>query len=110
MQQLNYVLVPKDQNPDLGINVSRIVNVYSGVFSYVDYSGYYYGYWDPYYWGYPGYGYYFPTFYGVYQVEEGAMSVDMLNLKDAAVSRQIKAIWSGLIRGSGIFNATTATR
>lgn len=108
MQQLNYQLVPKNQNPDLGINVSRIVNVSTGVFSYVDYSDYYYGYYDPYYWGYPGYGYYFPTFYGTYQVAEGAMSVDMLDLKDASASQQIKAIWSGLIRGSGIFNAATA--
>ena len=108
MQQLNYQLVPKNQNPDLGINVSRIVNVSTGVFSYVDYSDYYYGYWDPYYWGYPGYGYYFPTVYGTYQVEEGAMSIDMLDLKDAAATQQIKAIWSGLIRGSGIFNAATA--
>jgi Domain of unknown function (DUF4136) len=108
MQDRGYTLVPRDQNPDIGINVNRIYNSYTGVFSYSDYLGDYYGYWDPYYWGYGGYGYDFPTYYGTYQVEEGALSIDMLDLKDAASSNKIKGIWNGLIRGSGVFNSGKA--
>lgn len=103
LQQQGYTLVNKSQTPDLGINVSRIYNTYTGIVSYNDYWGSYGGYYDPYYWGYGGYGYYFPTYYGTYQVEEGALSIDVLDLKNADAGKQIKGIWSGVVRGSGIF-------
>jgi hypothetical protein len=103
MQQRGYTLVDKSSNPDLAINVSRIYNNYSGVVSYTDYWGDYYGYWDPYYWGYPGYNYYFPTYYGVYSISEGGLSVDMFDLKDAASNNELKYLWSGLVRGEGVF-------
>src|SRR5688572_27300708 len=94
MQQRGYVFVPRNQNPDIGITVSRIYTTYQGI---VDYSNYYYDYWDPFYWGYTGSSYFFPSYYGVYQVTEGALSVDMLNLKDAPATNQIKSIWNGFI-------------
>lgn len=100
-----FTLVTRNQNPDLGITVSRIYSTYQGI---VEYSNSYYDYWDPFYWGYGGSSYFFPPSYGVYQVTEGALSVDMLNLKGAATSNQIRAIWNGFIRGSGIFNSQTA--
>jgi len=100
MVQRGFVPVPKDQNPDLGINVSNIINTYSGYVDYGNYYNDYYGYWDPYYWGYPGYGYY-GSYIGTYQVNEGVISVDMFNLKDAAANGKIKAIWNGVIRGTG---------
>ena len=102
MQQRGFVLVPRGQNPEIGITVSRIYNTYQGI---VDYTNYYYDYWDPFYWGYTGSSYFFPSYYGVYQVTEGALSVDMLNLKDASATNQIKSIWNGFIRGSGIFSS-----
>jgi hypothetical protein len=105
MQQRGFVMVQKNQKPDLGITVSRIYSTYQGI---VEYSDYYYDYWDPFYWGYAGSSYFFPTYYGVYQVTEGALSVDILNLKDAPVTNQIKSVWNGFIRGSGIFNSQTA--
>jgi hypothetical protein len=43
-------------------------------------------------------------------VTEGAMNIDILNLKGASGTNQIRVIWTGLIRGSGIFNAQTASR
>jgi hypothetical protein len=107
MQQRGFTLVNRTQSPDLGINVNRVYTTSTGIFSYNDYWGGYGGYWDPYYWGYPGYGYYVPS-YGVYQSTEGALSIDIIDLKDAATNQQLKGIWSGLIRGSGIFNANTA--
>ena len=108
LQGRGYTLVNKDQDPDLGINISRVYNTYTGVVSYPDYWGGYPGYWDPWYWGYPGYGYYWPGFYGVYQISEGALSIDALDLKDADKEGKIKGIWNGLIRGSGIFNPGNA--
>jgi hypothetical protein len=108
MQNAGYTLVSKTENPDLGINVNHIISTSTGVISYGDYWNDYGGYYDPYYWGYGGYGYYVPYAYSVYQIKEGAMSIDLLDLKNASSSHQIDVVWTGLIRGSGIFNATVA--
>jgi hypothetical protein len=101
MQQRGFVLVPKNQKPDLGITVSRVYSTYQGI---VEYSNNYYDYWDPFYWGYGGSSYFFPSYYGVYQYTEGALSIDMLNLRDAPTTNQIRSVWNGFIRGSGIFD------
>jgi len=108
MQQRGYTRVSKENDPDIGIDVNRIYNTSTGYYSYTDYWDYYGGYWDPYYWGYGGYGYYVPTTYGIYQLTEGAMSVDLLDLKNAASKGKIDIIWNGLIRGEGIFSSSNA--
>ena len=108
MNQAGYTLVSKDENPDLGVDVSHIIQTSTGVISYGDYWGDYGGYWDPYYWGYPGYGYYIPYAYSVYQIRQGALAVDILDLKNAEANKNINIIWTGLIRGSGILNASVA--
>lgn len=109
LEQRGFTRVAHTQNPDLGVTISRIVSTATGVVSYTDYGGYYDDYWDPYYWGSPGYSYYFPTYYGVYQVSESALSIDILDLKNKAQNNAIRAIWSGLIRGSGIFKNENAS-
>lgn len=108
MQARGYTLVSKGSNPDLGINVSRVYNTSTGVISYSDYYGDYGGFYDPYYWGYVGYGYYSPYSYATYSIREGALSIDILDLKDASSANRINVVWTGLIRGSGIFNSATA--
>lgn len=108
MGMAGYELVSNKQNPDLGVDVNNIISTSTGVISYGDYWDYYGGYWDPYYWGYPGYGYYIPYAYSVYQVSEGAVSIDLLDLKNATANKKINVIWTGLIRGSGIFNVSVA--
>lgn len=108
MQAAGYTLVNRSGNPDLAINVNRIYNTSTGVISYNNYYDYYGGYWDPYYYGYGGYGYYSPYSYATYSIREGALSVDMLDLKNAATNNRINVIWTGLIRGTGIFNAANA--
>lgn len=107
MQQRGYTLVGKDKNPDIGININRIYNTTTGIIDYTSYLDYG-SYWDPYYWGYAGYGYYVPYAYGVYQVSEGLLSIDMLDLKNAPTKGKIDLLWNGLIRGEGIFNAANA--
>lgn len=104
MVQRGFTRVTKDQNPDLGINVNNIINTYTGYVDYSDYYSGYYGYWDPYYWGYPGYGYY-GSYIGTYQVNEGVVSIDMFDLKDASANGKIKSVWNGVLRGAGIFNS-----
>jgi len=108
MQAKGYTMVGKAANPDLGINVSRIYNTSTGIISYNNYYDMYGGYYDPYYWGYGGYGYYSPYSYATYSIREGALSLDMLDLKNASTVNRINVIWTGLIRGSGIFNSGTA--
>ena len=109
MQERGFLLVNKEDSPDIGINVTKIISTQTGVVNYPSYWGYYDNYWDPYYWGYGGYDYYFPyPSYAVYQVREGALSIDMVDLKDAGSSKTIKGVWNGLIRGEAIFNASNA--
>jgi hypothetical protein len=103
MTQRGYTQVTNDAKPDLGINVNNIISSYTVV--YGNYYGDYYGYLDPYYWGYGGYGYY-SSYIGQYQVNAGAISIDMFDLKDATANGKIKAVWSGVIQGTGTYNST----
>lgn len=108
LKQNGYVEVANDQAPDLGVNVNRIINTATGYISNNDYWDYYGNYYDPYYWGYPGYGYYSPYSYSVYQIKDGAVSIDLLDLKNASTKNKIEVIWTGLIRGSGIYTSAVA--
>ncbi len=111
LQQKGYVRVNSGQNADLGVTVSAITNTSTQLVSYTDYGSYYGGYWDPFYWDYPGYSYYAPTYYGVYETDETALAVDIVDLKNAAVNNnQLRVIWSGLVRGSGIFSSQPANQ
>lgn len=106
MNARGYTKVARTQSPELGINVSRVYNTSTNVVNLGDYYGGYGGYYDPYYWGYSGYGYNFPSSYGVYQSTEALLSVDVLDLKNASTSGKIKGIWNGVIRGEGIFKSS----
>lgn len=108
MNNAGYTLVSKNDKPDLGVDITHIINTSTGVISYGDYWNNYGGYWDPYYWGYPDYSYYVPYGYSIYQVKEGALSIDILDLKNASENNNINIIWTGLIRGSGILNENVA--
>ncbi|MEI6946170.1 DUF4136 domain-containing protein [Paraflavisolibacter sp. H34] len=103
LEARGYVRVAREANPDLGIALSQITNTTTNLISYNDYGNYYGGYWDPFYWDYPGYNYYFPTYYGTYQTSETVLAIDMFDLKNSSQNNQIKDVWSGMIRGSGIF-------
>lgn len=108
MQQMGYTLVANNANPHLGVDISQIINTTTGVVSYPDYWGYYGSYYDPFYWGYGGFDYYVPYAYNTYTVREGALSIDLLDLKNAASTNKINLVWTGTIRGEDIFNAATA--
>ncbi len=103
LQQRGFQRVSTADKPDLGVTVSRVTNTATGVVSYTDYGGYYNSYYDPYMWGYPDYSYYFPTYYGTYQINENALTVDMFDLKNSKQNNEIKDVWSGIVRGEGVF-------
>jgi hypothetical protein len=78
LQQRGYVRVASNQSADLAVTISAITNTSTQVVSYPDYYGGYYGdFWDPFYFGYPGYSYYAPTYYGIYETGETALTIDM---------------------------------
>jgi len=95
MQKLGYVRVDSSQNPDLGLQVTKVAVSYTGI----DYSPIYY--YDPYYGG----GYYYPSYY-VYQVRRGSVIVDMLDVKNPVQNNQLKVVWNGqFIDGLGTLSS-----
>ncbi|HSC37088.1 MAG TPA: hypothetical protein VLD19_04430, partial [Chitinophagaceae bacterium] len=46
---------------------------------------------------------------GVYTITDGAVAVDLVDLKDATAGSRIKSVWSGLIRGEGIISQANAS-
>ncbi|HSG67294.1 MAG TPA: DUF4136 domain-containing protein [Bacteroidales bacterium] len=93
MAALNYVRVDSTDDPDLGLGITIITRT-THVISYN------YWYYYPPYWGWPGYGYYYPwgTYMGSY--EEGAVIIDMANLKAIDhTNKRINAIWAALVGG-----------
>ena len=108
MVQRGYRQVGNKESPDIAIDISRVYNT-STAFDYIDYWDYYDAYWDPYYWGYPGYGYYDPYAVGIYTIRIGGLEIDLLDLKNATANgNKIKAIWTGLERGEQVFDAASA--
>lgn len=110
MKSRGYSLVNKSGKPDLAVNVSRVTNTSTGIISYPDYWDGYGGFYDPYYWGYPGYGYYAPYIIGAYTIRDGGLEIDILDLKNAtSQGNKIQALWSGLARGAAVFSTANAS-
>lgn len=109
LESRGYKRVDRSQNPDLGLNVSRLYNTTANLVDMQNYWGGYGGFYDPFYWGYGGFGYGYPPVYGIVESTEEMLSVDMLDLKNAPTNQRINVIWNGLIRGSGIFSSSAAS-
>jgi hypothetical protein len=102
LQQRGYTLVDKAAKPDLGVNLTRIDNSYTNIsWNPGWYGGI--GYWDPGYWGYPGGGWFWPSYYTVYQVNEKQTAIDIFDLKNPK-DNKLTAVWNALWRGSGVWN------
>jgi len=109
MTARGYKLVSKSASPDLAINISKVYSSSTVLFNYSDYWDYYGSYYDPYYWGYPGYGYYDPYAVGAYTVNTGGLEIDVLDLKNAAANgNKLVGIWTGLARGEDVFSPSNA--
>ena len=93
MAALNYERVDSSASPDLGLGITILTRTTHVV-------SYNYWYYYPPYWGYPGYGYSYPwgTYMGSY--EEGAVIIDMADLKNIDnVNQRINAIWAAMVGG-----------
>lgn len=106
MQARGYAYVPRNQHPDLGINITLVSNLYLNLVSYPYTWWDYPGYWDPYYWGFGGYSYYFPPSFALYQTQEDMLVLDMLDLRDAGTAQQLDAVWDGKIRGEAVLDVS----
>src|SRR5690348_10079066 len=105
MKDRGYTEVARSDDPDLGINVSRISNSYLNVVQYPYDWWDSPAYWNPDYWGYPGYSYYFPPVFGYYQTREDILTIDMIDLKDAQKDQQLTGVWNATLKGEGVLNA-----
>jgi hypothetical protein len=88
-----YVEVPRNQKPDLAVNVI-VVNDYN-VFQQVVYPSYGgYGYPGGYYSGYYGYSsYYSYPYVNTYAYNTGVLIVEMVDLKNKTPDNKVKVIW-----------------
>ncbi len=102
MQDKGFTLVDKSAKPELAINLSRIDNTFSSIYYNPGYWSGGLGYWDTGYWGYPGYGYFWPSYYTVYS-RERSVAIDMVDLKNKQ-DNKLTAIWNAMFRGTGVWN------
>jgi hypothetical protein len=98
MKARGYVEVAPSAGPDLGLQVTRITKTTTG--SIIWGGG----------WGGGGWWGWGPPIWGVatFEVREGMLSVDMGDINKAPINNNVNLIWSGLIRGRGIFDLNAA--
>jgi Domain of unknown function (DUF4136) len=102
MQLRGFTFTTKNNNPDIGISVSRIDNSYTNVAAINGWWDPAWGYWDPAFWGYPGFGW-APTQFVFYNTNETAWAVDLIDLKNVS-NNSLRIVWSGTIRGENLFS------
>ncbi|WP_341835199.1 DUF4136 domain-containing protein [Chitinophaga pollutisoli] len=106
MQGRGYTLVDKAAKPDIAMNVSRIDNTSTSIGYNPGYWSGWPGYWDAGYWGYPGWNYWFPSYYSVFRYNEKSVAIDLVDLKNAKEgSNQLTAVWNAMLRGTGVWNS-----
>jgi hypothetical protein len=107
LQTRGFQKASSNATADIGVQISRIVRTSTGFVSGPDY----YGYWDPFYWGYgAGWGSGFGGWgsgYSVipYEVREGMLAIDIIDLKSSSP----KVLWNALVRGPGLSSASAMT-
>lgn len=80
LTERGYEQVAPDEDPDLGVNMSVLIATNTTVY----YPGWWWGspyYYGGYYWGYPGYGYYYPYYVSSYSTS--SLATEMVDLKNA---------------------------
>jgi Domain of unknown function (DUF4136) len=102
MQLRGFTFTAKNNNPDIGISISRIDNSYTNVAAINGWWDPAWGYWDPAFWGYPGFGW-APTQFVFYNTNETAWAVDLIDLKNVS-NNSLRIVWSGTIRGENLFS------
>jgi Domain of unknown function (DUF4136) len=87
------------QNPDMVANVFVIKDLNTNTVVSPGYWSGYGGYYDPYYWGYPGSFYYYPYSYA-YTYETGTLVVELIDLKHRVQNNnKLYVVWNMLASG-----------
>ena len=110
LQQRGFVRVERSQNPDLGVNVARVSNTYTGVTANP--------FFDPFWGGWGGWGWggglYYPQTFSTYQVRENYWYSEIIDLKNPRAGQngqqQLPVVWTAEIRGNGIFDQSSISR
>lgn len=92
-------------NPDLGVQITHIIRTTTGFVTGPDY----WGFWDPGFWGAgawnPGFGWGPGWTVMPYEVREGMLAIDLIDLKS---NNRLRVLWNALVRGPGLFDANEA--
>lgn len=104
LQKLGFKKVTTPATADVGIAASVLKfseEVPAGYFGFAGGAGYY-GYAAPLSFGFPGYAYGIPGYYGYYQIDIGSISIEMYDLKSARTlsNNKLNIIWSAVLAGS----------
>lgn len=106
-----YKRVSAGQSADLGVAVTRVDNLYTGVTTN-PYAGYYGNYWGG---GFGGYsGFYTPSYYQYYQVSDQFWRIQLVDLKNRVVTtpstdpnapqNKLRVLYQAELRGNGVFD------
>jgi hypothetical protein len=99
MNERGYTEAAEGAAPDLGVNVYVIQNIRNVDVIYADYWDDYSGYYDSWYWGYPGYSYNYA--YAVqYSYQESSLNMELIDLKNAVSNGKLSIRWNAYMAGS----------
>ena len=104
MNARGYTKVNRNNNPDLGLKITALKQLNTGV---VYPPGWWWGYW-----GYPGYCYYgcYPPYWGypvAYAYNVGDVIVEMIDVKNSGSNHNLTRIW--IQEAGGVLSSTSQT-
>lgn len=113
MAARGFAEVARGSGPDLGIQLSLLINTNVGVIALPDmWTGWNPGFWGPYdpTWGWglgPGWGW--GGSFATYRVTTALMSADIFDLLNAGTNQSFRVIWNGVIQGNEVYEPSTAS-
>lgn len=98
-EKKNFKHVKKGENPDMGVQISRVTN--SKIGSEAQTKAYFNNYWN-----FPAYttnGFKYPGYFNTYEVGDTIWNIEVVDLKNALANEELKVIWNAQIHGNGVF-------
>jgi len=102
MSARGYTFVNRNAKPDLGMRLTVIKDITRTAVCGGWWDGWY-GYYPPWYWGYPGGGYYYPWCTS-YTYTVGTSTLYLYDLKNATGNGNLRSIWG--VTAFGVFSTT----
>jgi Domain of unknown function (DUF4136) len=95
----NFKHVNKNENPDLGVTISRVTN--SKIGAEAETKSYFNNYWN-----FPAYtttGFSYPGYFDTYEVGDTIWNIEVVDLKNAVANDELRVVWNAQIQGNGVF-------